>query len=74
MFRYILFLLLLYFAWRIIKTIFNIKSRGRRYEDNIPHIDKIQEAEFEDITNQPDSEQNQPTDKTKETPPSDSTS
>ncbi len=63
MFRYLLFLLLIYFGWRIIRTIFAIKSRSQQSEENTPPFDKIQEAEFEDITNKPDSETHQDDDK-----------
>jgi len=68
MFRYLLFLLLIYFGWRIIRTIFAIKYRSREPEESTPPFDKIQEAEFEDVTNKPDSELYRDEDKKGEEP------
>ncbi|MDI6767619.1 MAG: hypothetical protein QME52_12430 [Bacteroidota bacterium] len=74
MIRYLLWILIIYFAWRIIKTIITIKKRSKSENSSIPPFANIEEAYFEDVTNKPETDNTQPSEKIKETPPSEETS
>jgi hypothetical protein len=56
MLRYIFWVLLLYFGWKIISTFVRIKSRTTKNENEAPNFQHLEEAQFEDITDANDSE------------------
>jgi len=52
MFRFLLYLLILYFGFQIIKILFHTKKRSNHSDEIIPPFKNVEEAEFEDITHQ----------------------
>ncbi|MBI5475179.1 MAG: hypothetical protein HY964_00395 [Ignavibacteriales bacterium] len=56
MLRYIFWVLLLYFGWKIISTFVRMKSRTTTDENESPNFQHLEEAQFEDITDVNDSE------------------
>jgi hypothetical protein len=50
MLRYILWLIIIYFAYRVIKTLLTISQRAKNKESDIQGFSHIEEADFEDIT------------------------
>ena len=53
-FQLLLWALVIYFAIRIIRTFIVIRQRSHRYrEEEAPHV-RIEDAEFEDITEKKD--------------------
>lgn len=58
MIRFLLWALIIYFAWRVIRSFTKIYSNSRRNEEKKNPLSNIEEAEFEDLTEK---------DKTKET-------
>lgn len=71
MIRYLLWFLIFYFVWRIIKTIITIKQRSQSHKSAAPPFPNIEEAHYEDVTNKSGTEHTPSTENTKETPPSD---
>ncbi len=69
MIRYLLWVLLIFFAWRIIKTIFTLINRSKSNNSSIPPFANIEEASFEDITNKQNTEHPHSTDNPNEPPP-----
>ena len=56
-FRYLLWILLIYFAWRIIRSFVALYGRSRKKRENVnPPYANIEEADFEDITAKRESE------------------
>jgi hypothetical protein len=50
MLRLILWLITIYFAFRVIKILFSLYQRPKQREDIVQPFSNIEEADFEDIT------------------------
>ena len=50
MLRFLLWLLIIYFGFRVIKILFSLSQRPKEKKNNIQQFSHIEEADFEDIT------------------------
>jgi len=55
MWRYILWLMIIYFGWRILRTMFSLSQRPKNRKDSAPTFHNVEDADFEDITHKEDS-------------------
>ncbi len=62
LFQYLLWVLVVYFAIRIVRSFITLRKRSQRHRETPPYV-KIEEADFEDITEKREGEDNDTTSK-----------
>ncbi len=65
MMKFLLWALLIYFAWRVIRSFIKIYSNSGSRRERKPPFDNIEEADYEDLTQKddPDKKEHPPEDK-----------